>query len=325
MKRTPVLAVCLGVLSAAILAQEPRPPISPAPDDNIARKVKWHSGSGTASIGLSVRTALEPAPDMGGTIADLVQARKSEGLHTESVIEESYSFALILPVAINSPGKNGTYFRTDATICNYRSTDQTIAVGWMPNGVSGAGGGITYYTLKARTIYMVRDFLGSGSGSWLKLTGVGAVMISGMYTGTSTVDSDAMLDASFRIWTYEPGSRGTTSFGVGASLGTVYGMWTADAIGLRHDAGFRTNVGIVNMDGSSHSWSVRIVGDLETTFTVTVPPLALMQVPVPDLSYGDIFIDFTPIDFTSSSVYWNAYGVTADDVTGDAWLSRASQ
>jgi hypothetical protein len=256
------------------------------------------------------------------TVEQLVRQRSA--LRPMSVITESGASSFVFPVGINAAGKNGTFFKTDAVISNNRGLAQEVLVVWLPAGVSGIGLGLTRYTLDANTVYFLSDFLGTGTGD-LNKSGVGSIMVTGVLAGTSTVDTDAFLDGSIRIWTFEPGSSGTNSFNMAPTSDSVSGTGLATALGLRQDAGFRTNVGIVNLDSvNSHTWAVRVVGvGSEMTFPVTVPPLSMQQVAVPSLvNYGDIFVEFTP---DSGSFSWSAYGVSADNVTGDAWSSRAVQ
>jgi hypothetical protein len=279
---------------------------------------------GTAASSQAVMRAgsrLAATPDTT-TVEQLVKQRSA--VRPMSVITEGGASSFVFPVGINSPGKNGTFFKTDAVISNNRGLAQDILVAWLPAGVSGIGLGLTRYTLDASTVYFLSDFLGTGAAD-LNKSGVGSIMVTGVLAGTSTVDTDAFLDGAVRIWTFEPGSSGTNSFNMAPTSDSVSGTGLATALGLRQDAGFRTNVGIVNLDSvNSHTWAVRVVGvGNETTFPVTVPPLSMQQVAVPSsVDYGDIFVEFTP---DSGSFSWSAYGVSADNITGDAWSSRAVQ
>src|SRR6476661_7336295 len=46
---------------------------------------------------------------------------------------------ILLPVVINTPGLNGTFFKTDGFFANFRNINQEALVRFLPAGVSGAG------------------------------------------------------------------------------------------------------------------------------------------------------------------------------------------
>jgi hypothetical protein len=48
----------------------------------------------------------------------------------------------------------------------------------------------------------------------------------------------------------------------------------------------------------------------------------MIQTALPAGTLGIIFIKF---DAEPGNYRWSAYGVTADNITGDAWLARAAQ
>jgi hypothetical protein len=106
------------------------------------------------------------------------------------------------------------------------------------------------------------------------------------------------------------------------SLIDSVGAATAYALGNRHDSQFRTNVGIVNLDTASHTWTVGVNGLLGSkTFAVTVPAVSMQQVPLPAGTYGNLVLSFQ----ASVSGYWSAYGASVDNTSGDSWSSHASQ
>jgi hypothetical protein len=281
------------------------------------------AGAAIAQPARQFRTELERVEGPSATVGDVVRAAHAQAVRPQSVITENGTSSFLIAVAINSPGKNGTFFRTDVFLTNNRGIDQEILVGFLPAGVPGAGQGLTRYRLNALTVYSLRDFLGSGTVS-LNKSGVGALMVTAVFTGTNSEDSLANIDGADRIWTFESGtSAGTNSFTMSSTAGSVSGTPIATAVGLRQDAGFRSNVGIVNFDSfSSHTWTVRAVGDNQTSFTDTVPALSKQQVAGPPGVTGDLFVEYTP-DF--GSFFWSAYGVTADNLPGDAWSARANQ
>jgi len=273
-------------------------------------------------------TQLKPAVGPPATAADILAARRmTRAIKPQVIITSSSQEGFLLPAAINSPGKNGTFFHTDFFITNNLQSEQEILLAWLPQGVSAAGLGASRFTLNANTVYLIPDFLSGQSGD-LSESGVGSILVTGVVAGTNTADTSAVLEGGDRIWTFEPGSSGTNSFTMEGQLGDVFGTSTATAIGLRQDVSFRANVGIVNLDtSSSHTWSVRVVGTngQETTFNMTVPALSMLQSAVPTtFGPGNLFVEFTP-DAGVAGEEWAAYGVSADNTSGDAWVSRASQ
>ncbi len=282
------------------------------------------SSAGVFAQNRQFATELREAAGPPATVGDILAARRA--VHPQVVIQSTSLDGFVLPAAINAPGKNGTFFKTDFFITNNRLVDQQVLIAWLPQGISAAGLGASRFTLSANTVYFFNDFLAPGAGN-LNQTGVGSLLVSGVFSGTNTVDTNAILEGSDRIWTFEPGSSGTNSFTMEGQLGDVFGTSTATAIGARQDASFRSNVGIVNLDPNfPHSWTVRVAGPGQsTTFTVTVPALSMVQVAAPTtFAPGSFFAEFTP-DAGMAGELWSAYAVTADNITGDAWVSRATQ
>jgi hypothetical protein len=90
------------------------------------------------------------------------------------------------------------------------------------------------------------------------------------------------------------------------------------ALGLRHDAASRTNVGLVNLDEVARDFTVVVAGQRATErFTVSVAPFAPLQVPVPDRNYGALTLTV----ITNGTGPWAAYGSSVDNGTSDGWTS----
>ena len=235
---------------------------------------------------------------------------------------------VLLPVVINSPGLNGTFFKTDGFFANFRNVNQEALVRFIPQGVSA--GPPLRETINALNNISAEDLLGPESD--LARTGVGALLITAVQPGTSTVDTGAQLHSSFRIWTQQPGSAGTTSFGAwGPPSDNIHGFNGAIALGLRQNAAFRTNFGIVNLDPvNTRSWTVTIRSSGNPTIlTISLQPLSMQLVAVPTTitpsQDGYLSITFQPFLTPGTDFRWSAFGVTADNITGDSWLSLATQ
>lgn len=216
-------------------------------------------------------------------------------------------------------GKNGTFFHSDAMIANYGASAQTIAVAFLAQGVDNSNEPVQYFTLPANTTAALEDYVAQTLGK----SGFGAVVVIGSDT-QGNPDSSATLDGQSRIWTFQPGSAGKVSLGLPAvDLKDEIGNATGFALGLRNDATARTNIGIVNLDTVSHTWTIHVFGENKTaTFSVTVPPYSVVQAAVPDGNYGNLFFSIAP---EADGFYWSAYGVSVDNITGDSWVSHVNQ
>jgi hypothetical protein len=264
----------------------------------------------------------EAPATLGDALRSLPPAteRASRGVRTQVIGLDSNDSAFLIPLAGNTPGLNGTYFRSDISIANYRSTAQKINVYWLSAGQNNCSASPALVTtLNANTIYSLNDFV----GSQLRMSGVGAITIFGEYS-TGGADTSSKIDGSARLWTPSPGTGGNTSMSFPpVSLLDSLGSLTAYALGLRQDSGYRTNVGVVNLDSLSHTWTVSVMGtNGSTTLMVTVPPCSMQQVAVPAGNYGNMFLSFKS---DGSGFWWSAYAASVDNATGDGWVSHAAQ
>lgn len=260
------------------------------------------------------------------TVGDAVRTVRTQRPVTKSpqsdVIKiESTDEAFIIPIAGNAPGSNGTYFRTDLALVNDRLSAQNIGIGWMAQGVDNTNAGIAYYSLPANTFVAIDDFV----GGTLQKQGLGALFVFGV-TASGATDSSALIDGYSRIWTPQPGSKGTVSQSFPAvSLTDSIGSLVADLVGLKQNAQFRTNIGVVNLDSVTHTWTARAAGSGVVT-TITVPPFSMVQVPLASssagTSSGNVGLELKSDGF---GFWWSAYGSSTDNYTGDGWVSRATQ
>jgi hypothetical protein len=167
----------------------------------------------------------------------------------------------------------------------------------------------------------INDFVGTKLG----VTGLGALLIIGFDSTGKTFDDNAFIDGFSRIWTPQPGSVGTVSQSFpSVSLFDSASDFTAFALGLRQDAGFRTNVGVVNLDTVVHTWTITSL-ITSKTITLDVQPFSLGQTGVPaDFAgtSGNLSIAY---DVNATDFFWSAYASSVDNVTGDGWVSRATQ
>ena len=120
---------------------------------------------------------------------------------------------------------------------------------------------------------------------------------------------------------------GTTSQQFSAiSYYDLFGDLSAFAIGLRHDAGFRTNAGVVNLDQVQRSWTMEIHpanGPRPSDVVMTVAPCSMTQTNIPAGNYGPVLLKWNPHNGTEEN-WWSAYGSSTDNFTGDGWIVQAN-
>ncbi|HEY0158215.1 MAG TPA: hypothetical protein VGF28_13105 [Thermoanaerobaculia bacterium] len=240
---------------------------------------------------------------------------------------------LIIPVAGAAAGAHGTRFQTDVTLVSHSSSPNAptlVDVYWLPRERPGTGAPVTRLVLEPRVVMFYEDFV----ARTLHLEGVGSLIFRAVNEDGSR-NAAGHLDAYARIWTPVPGGTGTTSQGVHAS--TLYSPAVDDfqeiagwIYGLRQDASFRTNYGIVNMGTKRLVFTVRFVtGSGTITEQVAVEAQSMTHRGVPAAATGALAISVTPHQEisignpTAPIQPWTAYGSSIDNITGDGWYSKA--
>lgn len=230
-----------------------------------------------------------------------------------SVDWEKDSF--IIPVAGSIQGGNGTFFRSDVSIANRRLAPQAISVGFLVRGQNNANTPMHRFSIDSNTTTQTRDFIASA----LNTSGLGTLLVIAV-DSAGNPDDNGEIDGFSRIWTPQPGSTGSVSQAF-ESIDLEDNLATSYAYGLRQDAGFRTNVGLVNLYAGTNTFTIFVNGTGgSTTFTQTVQPYSMEQVPLPAGAWGDLYIRVSSSD--SNLNWWSAYGTSVDNVTGDGWVSH---
>jgi len=267
------------------------------------------------TIEVAARPAGAPA-----TIGELLERVRSE-VRSSVISVEWTKEAFIIPVAGNTAGGGGTYFRSDVVFNNDRLQDQRIAVGWLRQGNNSCADALQYFNLSANSITFADDFVGQNLGK----TGLGAILVLAV-TANGSLDDDGRIDGYSRIWTPQPGSAGTvsqnfTAIDVQDSIGSV----EATLMGLKQNAQFRTNVGIVNMDtAAAHTWTFRSIFNGQVT-TVSVPACSMMLTGATANSASPSGNVAFSVKSDGFGFYWSGFGSSTDNTTGDGWVSRAIQ
>src|SRR6266550_2471943 len=103
---------------------------------------------------------------------------------------------ILIPAAGSVQGLNGTFFRSDIAVFNYRDVPQDVLLEWLPQGTSGVGGPSVLITINARSGIISQDFV----TVFLHQSGLGAILMSAMTSG-SLAEANGALFATARIWT----------------------------------------------------------------------------------------------------------------------------
>jgi hypothetical protein len=246
---------------------------------------------------------------------------RSRQVRAQVIAIDLHDSEFIIPIAGNAAGGNGTYFRSDVVIANYRGAAQRIGVAWLQSGQNNVGAPLVYFNLPANTIVAQDDFVGAALGK----SGLGAVAVYGV-TAAGLNDDDASLDGFSRIWTLQPGSAGSVSQTFDAiSTTDSIGSVTAYVVGLKQSGDFRSNVGIVNLDTAAHNWTVRSIATGASS-TINVPAMSVVQTAIANGS-GSGSSGQTALTLNSDGFgfWWTAYGSSTDNRTGDGWVARAKQ
>lgn len=245
---------------------------------------------------------------------------------------------VMIPVAGTVAGANGTRFQTDLTITNQTSGPGGILIDvyWLPRDLPGTGTPVTRLALPHHAVQFHEDFV----TRTLNLSGLGAIILRAVHEDGSP-NLGGRIDAFARVWTPVAGRTGTVSQSIHAS--TLYFPPTDDLqpipsliYGLRQDASFRSNYGLVNMGTKPLAFTVSFItgtdaSSLDRTITerVVVEPQSMTHRAVPASAIGPLTIHIRPHQERSISnpsaplQPWAAYGSSVDNITGDGWYSKA--
>jgi hypothetical protein len=253
------------------------------------------------------------------------RATSRTGVHASAILDSVSARYVIIPAAGSVAGAGGLFFRSDVTLVNYSTVPQQVLAGLWAQGSTNTLNPANYktLTLQPNSFVTVQDFVGTTLGLSNALGSI--VLIP--YTGTA-VDPNGAIDAFSRIYTKQPGSTGSVSQpfdGVDPDFFSVQLVDEAACLGLRQDADFRTNFGIVNVEGIDHVFNVTFIGEKQTTTTtVTVKAFGMIQQAIPAGDYGAVQVVIQLTDAGTNFVSWIGYASSTDNVTGDGWVSLAS-
>ena len=229
---------------------------------------------------------------------------------------------ILIPAAGSIQGANGTFFRSDITLVNYSTHDQLVQMRWLPQGANGTGVAAREITIPALSGIVSEDFV----TNVMQQSGLGSILITGL-TSSHTADNTALLYATSRIWSNQPGvSGGTVSQSFPSIPVSTINSGQLSILGLRRDDRYRLNVGIINLDQSNEQTFQIIVGGSGASpqvTTVTVPPFSMVQSSIVGVPLSNLQVAIQNVSTPVRTNTWTAYGSSIDNVTGDAWSEVA--
>lgn len=258
---------------------------------------------------------------MFSVLVSLTTVAGASGLSTP----RASSNQILIPAAISAPGANGTEFRSDIRITNQRGDrSQRVELRWLPrDGAPGpAASFVTIVEIQPHQTLASDDFV----RDVMRRGDLGAIIVHPL-DANGEHDPGARLHATARVWTPQPGTAGTSSQSFPPIPLSNIVNENVVILGHRRNEQYRTNVGIVNLDGGAHTFVVTVSGETPTLvaelYHVTVPPLALVQFPVVGVQQEQLRIDVEEdvVEGGPRLTFWTAYASSVDNVTGDGWTT----
>lgn len=230
--------------------------------------------------------------------------------------EQAGTSQLLIPAAGALTGANGTFFRSDINVVNYRTdADQKVRFNWLPRGQSGTMPPVEI-TIPKGTGISSEDFV----TTVLNQTDLGAILITAI-TPDGQFDPAGKLHATARIWSNQPGlSSGTVSQSFPIISVNDINSTAVRILGQRRDDRYRTNVGIVNLSPQEQTYQISVRADARIELqNVTVPGLSMQQYGLIGPAASTLQIAISNVSSGAQSTNWIAYGSSVDNTTGDSW------
>jgi hypothetical protein len=247
-------------------------------------------------------------------------------LGTQAITGNRTARSLVIPAAGSVRGAGGEFFRSDVTLTGY--VNRLLAI-WIGRGATGEPP--TFEVAAADPFgYPITytDFVGQTLGLQNSLGALWFVPVD----EEGNFDENGVIDAFSRIWTNQPGRTGTVSQQFQAVDPFSFDFYyDTVAVGLQHNAQYRTSWGIVNLDEVEHRYRVyptSLFNNRQDDFFVTVPAFSMTQQALPrDVDFGPdgmmVVIDMND-DFEDFVPPWVAFASSTDNETGDGWVVLSS-
>ncbi|MBV8518875.1 MAG: hypothetical protein JO197_15880 [Acidobacteria bacterium] len=234
------------------------------------------------------------------------------------IIPRTSANRIVIPIAGSTPGGNGTFFRSDITVINFRAAEQRVELRWLPLGTSGAGIAPVTITVPAQSGFFSEDFV----TNILQQSGLGAIDVRAV-DANGELDPNAALHATARIWTPEPQvTNGTMSQTFPAIVPVTTNGLLRWIFGVRRNEQYRMNAGITNLSDTTQRFRVTTIGSTpagagETT-EVEVAAQSVSQFGLTGTATGSFQVVVQNIS-DAPSPNFITWASSIDNVTGDAW------
>jgi hypothetical protein len=218
-----------------------------------------------------------------------------------------------IPVVANTPGVNGTFWRSDVSVLNLNDWDTSVVLVLLPE----IRGGSQVFeprvsdpiVLPANSQRTLANVLQSEFGLVNKKGGLSVLSLDG-----------SPLVIGSRVYTFDTGGG---SFG--QDVHAILVAREAWAPGLREDSLFRTNVGVFlpvdPLPGAPLVFTITVHeadGDVAGEGTMTFTQAGVQQRNVSALGVTTLLEGYVVFRCDDPSAAWYAYASVVDEVTGDA-------
>jgi hypothetical protein len=236
------------------------------------------------------------------------------------IVPQTVAPRILIPIAGDAPGANGTHFRSDIQVLNLRDQDQRVAFRWYAQAGSDVPVATRIIEIRGRRFIQSMNFV----NTVLSQTGVGSIDIIGI-DEQGNFDPNALLHATSRIWTPRPdGQEGSMSQTFPAIIFGSSQIQRKTIFGLHRDSSVRMNVGVSNPSETQQRFRITVLTQFEDPqiLETTLPAFTMFQTNMPgDAEVIQILVE--NITGTGASTTWQAWGSSIDNASGDAWSQMA--
>lgn len=236
-----------------------------------------------------------------------------------SPVAAQLSLQWMVPAAANTPGLNGTYWRTDVSLHNPHSFELPVVLQFLPSGTDNRQADTLYVNLEPWATFNLWNVLGPDH---FAIEGTGSILVVADWGLSCDPVEDCDFLVTSRTYTLAPGGSsgeyGQTIPGSSTWVGIDWNTLGYAAGILNDGLNFRTNVGIASW---SSDWTSVVVdvqdadGAIVESFTHQVPPFGHIQQRLPTPLEGGSLVFWLEDGPDDALVF--GYASVVDEITGD--------